>query len=250
MLGVYSNENGDEHLATNFRVRAWSSEFYQIISCIIDRCDNLIKIVNTLDMDDELKGDAIDHIQMVQAAFGRGAMMNNWSTASYGASLLSGSNIQPIKMLSPIVRMKVSYPKLGDEDIANLLADTAEFESWLLDHQIVEQDFIRQAMIDGVRQFRLRLQKIRWLGWGYTFASLREVIAAYKLLESNIDPISNPDAEAVLKKGASFFVKVFAKVGVAKETVEKADFLLKAYGAINLIEQGTSATGLLTHLTS
>lgn len=249
VLGVYSNESGDEHLATNFKVRAWSSEFYQIISCIVDRCDNLIKIVNGLEIDEDFKGEAIVHINMVQAAFGRGAMMNNWSTAGHGSTLLSGSNIQPIKMLSPLVRMKISYPKLGDEDIAKLLADTAEFEAWLFEHQIAEQDFIRQAMLDGVRQFRLRLDKIKWLGWGYTFASLREVIAAYKMLESNTDPVSNPDAEAVLKKGASFFVKVFAKVGVAKETVEKVDFLLKAYGAINLIEQGTSATGLLTHLT-
>lgn len=248
-LGGVSTAAGDDHLASLFEVSPWSTEFYQIMACIVERAENLIRIVNGLDIDEDFKGEAIVHISMVKAAFAKNPLIHAWNAQGQGSTLLSGSNIQPIKMLSPLVRAKVSYPKLSDVDVQVILAETAEFEDWLIEHQIAEQDFIRQALIDGLKQFRFRMTKIQWLGWGYTFGSLRDVIAAYKLLETTVDPITNPDAEAVLRKSASFFVKIFAKVGVAKETVEKADFLLRAYGAINLVQQGTSVAGLLTHLT-
>jgi hypothetical protein len=250
-LSGHSDAAGDDYLASKFQVKAWSSEFYQIVACIVERGDYLIKIVNALDMDEDVKDDAIVHITMVQAAFAKGALLNSWSAQGCGASLLSGSNIQPIKMLSPTVRNIVSYPKPSAEDIQAILEDTAEFKDWLEQHQVAEQDFIRQIMLDGLSQFRFRLSKIQWLGWGYTFSSLREIIAAYKILETTLEiPLINPDAEAVLKKGISFFVKVFSKVGVAKETVERADFLLKMYGTFSLVQQGASVAGLLTHVSS
>jgi hypothetical protein len=248
-LSRHSSSPGDEHLASHFEVGVWSSEFYQIIACIVERADSLISITQELDLDDDVKAEAITHIAMIKAAFNRNALTNIWSQQGYGAAILSGNNVQTIKMLSPLIRARISYPKLSPDDVQSILNETTEFERWLLDHQLVEQDFIRQAMLDGIKQFKFRLAKTRWLGWGYTFQSLKDIVAAYKLLETSvISPQTNPDAEAVLRKGASFFVKVFGTIGVAKETVERADFLLRAYGAISLVQHGTSVAGLLTHL--
>jgi hypothetical protein len=248
-LGEYTDIPGDVHLATNFDVEPWSAEFYQIIGCIVERCDNLIEVVNSLDIDEDYKGEAVAHIAMVKAAFSKSSLMNAWSTRGQGHTLLSASNVQPIKMLSHSVRSKVSYPKLSKDDIASLLDDTAQFQDWLTGHQLAEQDFVRQALLDSVKQFRFRLSKINWVGWGYTYDSLQEVLAAYMILQHSVtDPLSNPDAEAVLKKGASFFVKLFGTIGVSKDVVQKADFLVRAFGAVALIQHGTSAVALLTHL--
>ena len=152
-------------------------------------------------------------------------------------------------MISPIIRSKVSYPKLDEDELNDVMDAVSEFLTWLTEHQLANQDFIRQAIIDGMRQFQFRVNKIKWTGWGYTIQSLKDVIAAYKMLEGAVpNPSTAPDAEAVLKKGAKFFVRVFETIGVAKGTVEKADFLLRAYGAIGLIQHGTTVAGLLTHL--
>jgi hypothetical protein len=249
ILNFNTKAAGDDYLAKCFEVDPWSSDFYQIVFCIVERADTLIGIVTALDIDEDLREEAISHINEVKRAFSKASLFNAWNAQGTGASLLSSLNVQPIKMLSPMVRIRVSYVKLDADAIAELLEDAAEFQGWLSEHQIEEQDFVRQAIIDGLKQFRFRLGKFQWLGWGYTFDSLREVIAAYKMLQTTVATSdTNPHAEAILKKGLSFFVKVFEKVGVAKDTVERADFLLRAYGAINLVHQGTTAVGLLTHL--
>jgi hypothetical protein len=248
-LAISSGNPGDHVLAEAFEVEAWSAEFYQIVFCIVERADSLIAIVSEIDLDEDYRTEAVAHIRQIKAAFNKGSLMNPWNNRGTGASLLAAYNVQPVKMLSPMVRSRVSYPKLDDVEIDNLIQLAEEFQNWLSTHQLREQDFIRQALLDGIRQFCFRLAKTKWLGWGYTIQSLKDVIAAYKMLEGGA-PGESPqaDAEAVLRKGSAFFVKVFQKLGVAKDAAERADFLLKAYGAISLVQGGTTVTGLLTHL--
>ena len=247
-LAVGSHAAGDEFLANAFGVKAWSAEFYQIIFCIIERADGLISIIENLGLDDDHRQEAINHVEQIKQAFGKGSLTNQWSINGYGKSLLSPANVQPLKMLSIAVRSQISYPRLNDDELAETLELVREFENWLNDHQLADQDFIRQALIDGIKQFKFRLVKVKWYGWGYTIDSLREVIAAYKLLEGATDPEVSPDAEAMLRKGSKFLAAVLKKIGVAQDIVGGTDFILRAYGAINLIQHGTSVTGLLTHM--
>lgn len=246
-LAEESHAPGDAHLANKFGVKPWSSEFYQIVFCIIERANRLVELVDGLGLDEDFAEQALNHIAATRNAFGKEAITNTWYAS--GAKYLAPINVQPLKMLSPMIRAKVSYPRLSDAEADELQSAIEEFLGWLSDHQLSEQDFIRQALIDGLEQFHFRLSKVRWLGWGYTIQSLKDVIAAYKLLESSEpSPQSNPDAQAALIKGAKFFGRIFEVIGVTKEAAEKADFLLKAYGAISLIQHGTTVTGLLTHL--
>ena len=90
------------------------------------------------------------------------------------------AHINPIKTLSYQIRQKVSYPKLDEDDRKELLAVVSELIEWLKEHQLKEQDFIRQAIVEGLEQFRFRLERFEWLGWGYTLGSLRDVVAAYR----------------------------------------------------------------------
>lgn len=155
-------------------------------------------------------------------------------------------------MLSPLLRPKVAYPKLSPEEIEETVAEVDELIAWLSDRQLRDQDFIRQAIIDGMKQFKFRLERIGWLGWGYTVSSLRDVVGAYLALErGTASEVNSPDNGAVLKKVLGTLQHIYAKAVTAKEGYETADFLLKMYGVAALTAQSIgSVAGFLSPPTS
>ncbi len=135
-----------------------------------------------------------------------------------------------------MIRPHQSYPKLDDAERDDLLAAVDQLLHWLNEHQLAEQDFIRQALIDGLTRFRFRLARIQWIGWGYTLESLREVIGAYFALERGT-PIdgSATSAQAALKLVRDLVATVYEKTKFAKDVIETGEFMLKAYGATTLV---------------
>jgi hypothetical protein len=243
-LNVNDGTRGDEFLATQFDVDAWSTEFLIILSCIVERADFLIAIVNDLELDSDFKQEASSHIQSIKNVFNLNALSNNWN--GYAIKHLGAHNVQPLKMLSPMVRQKVSYPKLTDEELEDLLSDVDQLSAWLNEHQTKEQDFIRQAILDGLTRFRFRLERVGWVGWGYTLDSLRDVIGAYMALERGLPPEGkDPVAKAVLKKVGAFVRDFYEKTKFAKDIVDTGDFMLRAYGALALVTHSSAVVGLI-----
>ena len=152
-------------------------------------------------------------------------------------------------MLSAQVRAKISYPKLTDEQIQDLLNDIDLLLTWLHEHQLSEQDFIRQAIIEGLEHLQFRLSCLSWLGWEFSQKALKEVIGAYLLLHHTISHNQNslPEANAVLMKVSSFLEKANSRIKWAKDVHGSAKFLLELYGGAHIIGDVTSAVaGLLT----
>ena len=246
-LDFDGNQRFDQGLAKLFRVDAWSSQFYQIIFTITSRIDDLIEITDTLPLDDDHKTETKSGLVTIQQAFGPNGLQNAFSHSKQ--NYLSAAQVAPLSTLSGLVRPIRPYPKLDDNEHAELLAMVDELVGWLEEHQLSEQDFIRQAMLDGLHQLRFRLERIRWLGWGYTLQGLRDVIAAYLALERGFPQDgSNPPAQAMLKFAGDFVRGFFEKAGFAKETVELGDFMIKAYGTVQLMLAGkATVVGLLTY---
>ena len=246
-LSLNARNRFDDELAANFGVEAWSSQFYQIVFTISARIDELIALTDELPLDEDHKVETKDNLRVINQAFGPNGLQNQSSHAH--AHFLSQTQVAPLTALSGLVRSVRRYPKLDDDEQAELLAMVDQLISWLEDHQLSEQDFIRQALLDGLRQLRFRLERIKWLGWGYTLQGLRDVIAAYFALERGFPQDgSNPPAQAMLKFVGEFVQGFFEKAGFAKETIELGDFMLKAYGTVQLLLAGkTTIAGLLTY---
>lgn len=246
-LSLSPNRRFDDQLARNFGVEAWSSHFYQIIFTISARIDDLVALTDELPLDDDHKVETKGNLRVIQQAFGPSGLQNNSSHAI--GSYISPTQVGPLTALSGLVRSIRPYPKLDHNEQAELLAMVNELIEWLEGHQLSEQDFIRQALLDGLRQLRFRLERINWLGWGYTLQGLRDVIAAYFALERGFaQDGSNPPAQAMLKLVGEFVRSFFDKAGFAKETIELGQFMLKAYGTVQLLLLGkTTISGLLTY---
>lgn len=237
----------DQQLAQNFGVEAWSSQFFQIVFTISARIDELIALADELPLDDDYKVETKDNLRVIQQAFGPNGLQNQSSHAQ--GQFLSQTQVAPLTVLSGLVRSVRAYPKLDEVEQAELLKMIDDLTAWLEGHQLSEQDFIRQALLDGLCQLRFRLERIQWLGWGYTLQGLRDVIAAYFALERGFPQDgSNPPAQAMLKLVGEFVQGFFEKAGFAKETIELGDFMLKAYGTVQLLLAGkTTIAGLLTY---
>lgn len=237
---------GDTYLASKFGVSPWSREFFQVIYCIMDKADFVIRATEELMPDKEVTNDAINNILKIKLAFSRDSLLNNWN--SKGNSYLNSGSVSAVRMLSGIIRPKYSYPLLNDKEIAEILSMIVELRSWLSEHQMQENDFIRQLIIDGIDNLEFRIKHMKWLGWGYAIESLREVIGAYFALErGGINPNTNPMEQAMLQKINAFVRGVYEKAKFAKDVTTTADFLVRAYGALSIaMHVGQGASGLIT----
>lgn len=237
----------DEGLAGLFDVEPWSSGFYQIIFTISSRIDELITITESLPLDDDQKAETSEGLRTIKQAFGPNGLQNAFSHSR--RAFISPATVSPLSALSGLVRPLRNYPKLDHEEQTELLAMVELLINWLKDHQLSEQDFIRQALIEGLVHLQFRLERIIWLGWGYTLKGLRDVISAYFALERGMPQDgTNPPAEAMIKHVTTFMRQFFEKAGFAREAIETGDFMLKAYGTVQLLIAGqTTISGLLTH---
>lgn len=244
-LQIPSQNRGENFLAESFSVPAWSPEFYHIIFAISERCALVKQIVSELEIDDDYKEEIQNHITQIMEAFSASAMRDRWDQRGYVR--LAAVNVQPIKAISPLVRQHISYAKISQDEVGEIESEITTLLEWLRAHQISEQDFVRQALIEGLERFLFRLTKLQWVGWGYALNSLREVIGAYLLLErGGIDASANPDAAAILQKVGGLIKSLYNKVGAAKEVQEKGEWLVKMYGLGSLMYQsGKPIAGLL-----
>lgn len=247
MLHVATGSRGDELLATSFGVVVWSREFYEIVMNILERIEALRTIVDGLAIDEDVKEDAKQNLDAVSRVFSISSLCNAWNSGGLGASLVNRENLQPILMLSGQIRALMKYPKISDDLAAELLSDTTELLQWLEEHQIGEEDFIRQAIIDGIKKFQFRVSKLKWLGYGYTIESLKEVISAYIMLERAVpDLLLSPNADAALRKFKSYLSATYTKLGQAKDAVEIGEFMLvRAYAVFTIAKEIPSISGLL-----
>lgn len=245
-LSSHSDKVGSAFLSEQFNVPQWSTEFFQIIFLFSKRADELIAILPELSIDADYKEEFSTHIRGIQQAFSPNGLNNQWTHSLQ--SYINPANVNSVKALSGVVRPIYAYPKLSETEQAEVVAEVDELLEWLTTHQLRERDFIRQAIIDGVMQFRFRLERIGWLGWGYTLDSLRDVIGAYLALEKGTPDLqSAPDAEAVLRKTAAWAKQVFDKVGGVREAAGDVAFMVLAYEQVVKVAQGKAGiAGLLT----
>lgn len=143
-----------------------------------------------------------------------------------------------------------NYPKLDEAELTEVIELVDQLLAWLTEHQLSEQDFIREALIVGLETFKFRLARIHWLGWGFALQGLKDVIYAYFALERGFpEPNQNTTAAAALKKLEDLVKQVLAKTNYLKEVMETGDFMLKTFGAIHLAIAGKqTVAGLITHL--
>ena len=237
-LSTNSGKRGDDHIAAMLGVEPWSREFYQIIFQIIERIDLISGILGKLEIDDDLKNDAGQNLRRIKSAFNRESLHSSWDAR--GRACLGRENTGPIKMLSVPVRAVVSYPKLSQAEIDDVLEQVEKLLVWLRDQQLKEHDFVRQSIIEGLEHFEFRLSRINWLGWGYTVEALREVVSAYLILQGMVPQVgNNPVEEVILKKLGGLLKNIYSYAKATKEGFEAADFFLRMYGAYSISTQAT-----------
>jgi hypothetical protein len=236
---------GEQVLAGHFNVEPQSAEFYEIVFVLIRRLEELSMIIQHSTSLQHLKDEADQHLNTLKRAFTRDGLQNQWSHAK--TNFLSAATVSPVKFLSSALRPQFAYVRLSDEEINLLIGEVDELLAWLVDHQLMEQDFFRAAIIEGLGVLRFRLERLRWLGWGYSLEGLKSVIQAYLALNGRIPNRNDrPDAGVILMKVFTFVKRVCKVAHIAKEADETSDFLVDAYGKITTITGvKNGAVGLL-----
>jgi len=236
----------DQRIASGAKVNAWSKEFFQILFQIVDRCDFVSSEIRKLKLDEDLRDQAVRSVEEMKSAFIRKDCLSK--NTKEIAHKLSEANITILKFLSGQIRENVSYHLLTPEEKNILLDEVGELIEWLTSIQSDEADFIREALIEGLRSFKFRLERLDWFGWGYTVSSLRRVLEAYMALEGGLREGGDGQEliKAVLLKTRAFVQKVVKITEMTKSASETGAWALKVYGAVSAISDGSETiSGLL-----
>lgn len=226
-LASGADAKGAKFLADAFGVEVWSTSFFKIISCILERADLVADIVRRSDMDEDQIEQAIEELDWFKSAFAGSSLFNSWNNAGQGGTLMQRHG-RPIQFMSPSVRKVVSYPHLSANEVEELLI---LIDRYLDEVAIVEDDhaFVRQAIFDGLSRFRFQLKHMGWMGSGYVLATFREVLWVYEVAQQDHANSVNPDAEAALRELGVIVSKVKDHIKTAKGWADAGQFVWKAY---------------------
>lgn len=231
-------------LARMWDVEHCSASYYQIMFFVCQRVDQIRDLIDHTELDSDLAQEAKSSLGSIKTAFSSLGLENAWSYVHQ--QFLTRENIRTVSMLSGMLRSKISFPKLDPDEIDELSQMTKTLISELEDIQLYDSDFIRYAIINGLKSLLFRLERLQWIGWEFTAAGLREVIEAYYALQRGVPGnTQNPQAEAILRHVGAYLKKFYRKTETAKNVVETGDFLLKAYGAVSLVLGSGPIAGLL-----
>lgn len=231
-LAKGTSQKGAAFLAGEFGVDPWSTQFYRIIACILERCDEVQKIVQASAMDDDHKRAAVDELEGLKLAFGVNALINSWNTAGHGLTHLKEHG-RAMQFLSPVVRAHTAYPTLSPDESEELAGLIDQYLANLDDG--IDPPFVRQAIVDGLSRFRFQLCHLDWMGAGYALSAFRELALVYEaaLRRQDVDDL---DAGAALA-GLLGILQQF------KARVEQAKGWADAGGAVwQVIQIGSSFT--------
>ena len=247
LLSEEPNEKIVSRLTSRANVEPWSSSLFSIIFEIIDRSDLVISEVKKLPLDQDVMEDAIRSLKAIRAVFANPKVLDQ--DINQLRMTVSGANSTVLKMLSSQIRENVSYHKLTKEEREEILQDVNDLFGWLIDLQSDEKSFIRQALIDGLARFIFRLERLEWVGSGYVLEGLRDVIQAYLALEGAniVDDGGDELQKAILSKCKATVVRTLSVLDIVKEQTDRADWALRAYGAVSALADGsTTVTALLS----
>ncbi len=241
------NRPGGDVLAQHFDVKPWSTEFMLILACIHQRITALREMIDETELDPDIKQAAFDCLENIRNAFSLNGLANHWSHSTQ--NYLTDASLMPIRMASAYVRPSYGYTVPDNDELSEFLDTINLLLEWLRKHELVERDFIRTAIIEGLEGFAFRVERVGWFGWPDTMDSLKAVVAAYLALERGQPPENaSPPYDAMLKKVGEGLSTIFERVKFVKEVNEMGDWLLKGYGALcasGLLHSHIS--GLLTH---
>lgn len=225
-LDVASKDAGDIFLAEAFGVIPWTRDFFQVLSAITERIDALEQIIESLNVRQTVKSNAIQHLERIRGAFDKNALVNPWQ--QYGLQAINAPHRDPILSISAALT-SYDFVRPSNDERLTTLEESRELLEWLEDFQLSENDFVRDCIIVGLKQFIFRLERMDWFGWAQTAASLSELLSAYLALERGLDAEAHPQAVALMRK-------VLAKLSIplkilsgGRELKENGDFALAVW---------------------
>ncbi len=240
-LCVNNSKPGHAVLAELFEVKPHGREFQKLVGCIYERADLVFHAVSGLDLDPSIKNSALNHISTVRGVFTYHSLSQTWGETGY--KQLSITQQEVLRAYSGHLRPIMSYAKITPEIAGEILAEVDITLAGLEALQTEKQEFFRQALLDGLREFRFRLVYLQWTGWGYCLDSLNQVVFAEMALQGAPGFDIDPNANEMFKLIGNCLGKVYKTASGAAGHWSNA---LKLYG---LYSAGHDAVQkLLEHL--
>jgi hypothetical protein len=244
-LATSGSTKTDAHIARSFNVQPWSAEFLLLLNSFVDRTELVVSTIDKIDVDDEHRTEMKEHARALRRLCSLQVLGATWNNSDGGLPLVKGPSRAAVGSISAAIRPLVWYPSLEEQERQDVLAQVDIVVGKLEALQLGDRDFIRQALIDGLRQFHFRLERLKWLGWGYTVVGLRDVITAYLALERDFpDSAENTSAAAALKWTGGLLETVWKYTGYAADAKKRYDVVALAFNTAYIA--GPFLAGYLT----
>lgn len=222
-----ASEPGDRFLARSFGAEPWSTEFVKIIACIYERADLVERIVAQSALDPDVVEQCRNDLKTFRSAFAAESLHEAWNTAPRGGlpKVQAGGRLA---YLQSTVRAYVSYPKLSDAEVAELIELIDSYLRALSDNED-ELPLVRQAIVDGLTAFRFQLKWVRWMGAAYSLSAFRDVVWTYQQSAEQYTTGGTPDPASMLSGLLDVITSFADKAKAAKGYADTAQWMWKGY---------------------
>lgn len=246
IIGAASMGRGDQTVASVVGVAPWSKEYFQVVFCLVEQADRVYDILRQQGLSESFLGRASTHLNEIKRAFTPEVSLMSWDMSGATRDVLR-QHVGSLAMLSPTVSRSSQYPLLHEIEIVALLEDIDQLLDWLRTHQLEEHDTLRAALVEGLEVYRVRLERIGWLGWSYSAEALRVTIGAYLAVErGHTSTDAAPITEAALIKLGEFFGKIWRYAGTVSDATDRVGNAIKLYGLVSAVRDSSPIVAALT----
>ncbi|UYY77511.1 hypothetical protein [Sphingomonas sp. R1] len=112
---------GEVVLANKFGVRPSSTEFFKIITCIMERIDLVIDLVEASNVTSRSKEKTVSHLHGFKEAFKTQSFVSPWTHSPGGGLQCVRDHGSALSMLEGTVRPILSYPELSNEEVEEFI---------------------------------------------------------------------------------------------------------------------------------
>ena len=230
-LSVVTSQKGGDFLANKFQVEAWSSDFQKIISCILARADAISRIVEESDLDEINKTVFDNDITAFKWAFSGPLLTKPWSNGEGSGLATMKEQGTRIGLIQGTVRPLLNYPRLNDQEIAELVELIDAYLKELASSDVGPR-FVRQAIRDGLLEFRFQLVNLNWVGSGYLLKEFRSLVEIYRQANDYLGSMDGFDPKAVLTGMWTVIQRFKSVVETVKPYTDAASYLWAGYSIV------------------
>lgn len=188
---------------------------------------------------------ALNALANLESAFGPASLARPWAQAA--KAHYSDEKYAPLRSIPPSLRREFPTIRLSDQEKDLIHGEAENLLNWLESHQLTDFSVQRMLMVQGLRDFKRRLDWYKWVGFEYTFEPLLAVLASASSIEAS--DIKTEEKTEFLKAIQNFWDHVGPTLQTTAKAISTTKTFAEAFKSLGSLLHSTGVADQIQQIT-